>query len=296
MNSNSGDGADLHLNPDFIREIDREIPRWFREDIGEGDHTSRGIISAEVSGSARLLVKEKGILAGMKVAERIFNRFDPTLELKKDKEDGQPMDPGQVVFTVWGSARSILQCERLVLNIMQRMSGIATTTRSYVQLIEGTGAKILDTRKTTPGFRILEKEAVRLGGGINHRFGLYDMILIKDNHIDFAGGIEEAIGRNRDYMKRNGLRLDVIVEARNLEDVKIILEQEGVRRILLDNFSVEETRQAVELINRRMETESSGGITQNNIRDYALCGVDYVSVGALTHQIRSLDLSLKADF
>jgi len=211
-------------------------------------------------------------------------------------EDGSAISPGDVVFLVQGKVHSILQCERLVLNVMQRMSGIATTTSSYVSLLEGTGTRVLDTRKTTPGLRLLEKEAVRLGGGENHRFGLHDMILIKDNHIDFAGGIKQAITSTLEYLRKQKLELDIVVEARSLEDIAAILSNGGVRRILLDNFTVEETRKAVRLIDHRVETESSGGINRNTIRAYAECGVDYISVGALTHQIMSLDLSLKADF
>jgi nicotinate-nucleotide pyrophosphorylase (carboxylating) len=278
------------------QDLDSAIDRWFREDIGEGDHTTFSTIPEDATGSAKLLVKEAGILAGLETARRIFTRFDQDIRLTPLLEDGCSIKPGDLVFRVNGKVQTILQCERLVLNVMQRMSGIATTTNSYVRLLEGTGAKILDTRKTTPGMRSLEKEAVRLGGGVNHRFGLYDMIMIKDNHVDFAGGIEEAISSSRKYLKKNKLELDMVVEARSLDDIKVILSQEGVRRILLDNFSLEETRKAVRLIDHRVETESSGGITRKSIRKYAECGVDYISVGALTHQISSLDLSLKANF
>ena len=277
-------------------DLDSAIDRWFREDIGEGDHTTFSTIPADASGSAKLLVKEAGILAGHQIARRIFQRFDPETALHSLMEDGSSISPGDVVFRVKGKVHSILQCERLVLNVMQRMSGIATTTAAYVKLLEGTGTKILDTRKTTPGMRFLEKEAVRIGGGVNHRFGLYDMILIKDNHIDFAGGIRQAISATKTYLKEKKLALDMVVEARSLADIEVVLSMSGIRRILLDNFSVEETRQAVQLIDRRVETESSGGITRESVRKYAECGVDYISVGALTHQISSLDLSLKADF
>jgi nicotinate-nucleotide pyrophosphorylase (carboxylating) len=277
-------------------DLDSTIDRWFREDIGEGDHTTFSTIPADASGSAKLLVKEAGILAGHQIAQRIFQRFDPEIALHSLMEDGSTISPGDMVFRVKGKVHSILQCERLVLNVMQRMSGIATTTAAYVKLLEGTGTKILDTRKTTPGMRFLEKEAVRIGGGVNHRFGLYDMILIKDNHIDFAGGIRQAISATKTYLKEKKLALDMVVEARSLADIEVVLSMSGIRRILLDNFSVEETRQAVQLIDRRVETESSGGITRESIRKYAECGVDYISVGALTHQINSLDLSLKADF
>lgn len=280
----------------LYQDLDPAIDRWFSEDIGEGDHTTFGTIPVDATGAARLLVKEKGILAGLDVAMRIFHRFDPELETEIILKDGSAITPGEVAFRVNGKVHSILQCERLVLNVMQRMSGIATTTRAYVKLVEGTGAKILDTRKTTPGMRLLEKEAVRLGGGVNHRFGLYDMVLIKDNHIDFAGGIKQAISATRAYLMAKKLELDIVVETRSIEDIVEVLSMKGIRRILLDNFTVEQTAEAVGLINSRVETESSGGITRATIREYAECGVDFISVGALTHQIKSLDLSLKADF
>ena len=276
--------------------LDTSIDRWFWEDLGEGDHTTFSTIPSDAAGSASLLVKEAGILAGVTVAGRIFQHFDPGISFIPLMEDGSSITPGDVVFRVNGRIHTLLQCERLVLNVMQRMSGIATSTHAYVRLIEGTGARILDTRKTTPGIRFLEKEAVRLGGGVNHRFGLFDMIMIKDNHIDFAGGIKQAIVASRAYMKDKKLDLAMVVEARSLEDVETILSVGGVKRILLDNFSVEQTREAVRLIGKRVEIESSGGITLDTIRSYAECGVDYISVGALTHQISSLDLSLKAEF
>jgi nicotinate-nucleotide pyrophosphorylase (carboxylating) len=279
-----------------LHDLDSSIDRWFREDIGEGDHTTFSTIPENASGFAKLLVKEAGILAGLAVAQRIFQRFDPEIQLKPLMEDGCAITPGDLVFRVKGKVHTILQCERLVLNVMQRMSGIATTTNEYVKLLKGTDTKILDTRKTTPGMRLLEKEAVRLGGGVNHRFGLYDMIMIKDNHIDFAGGIAQAISGTKAYLKEHKLDLDMVVETRSLEDIELVLSLGGVQRIMLDNFSVEETRKAVQLIDHRIETESSGGITRETIRSYAECGVDYISVGALTHQIKSLDLSLKADF
>jgi nicotinate-nucleotide pyrophosphorylase (carboxylating) len=279
-----------------LQYLDSAIDRWFREDIGEGDHTTFSTIPEDASGSAKLLVKENGILAGMEVARHIFKRFDREIKIITLIEDGSAISTGDIVFRVNGKVHSILQCERLVLNVLQRMCGIATATSSYVSLLEGTGTKILDTRKTTPGMRFLEKEAVRLGGGVNHRFGLYDMILIKDNHIDFAGGMKQAITSTRSYLEEHRLSLDIVVEARSLNDIEVILSMGGIRRILLDNFSVEETREAVRLIDQRVEYESSGGITRESIRAYAECGVDYISVGALTHQIRSLDLSLKADF
>jgi nicotinate-nucleotide pyrophosphorylase (carboxylating) len=279
-----------------IPGLDEAIARWFREDLGEGDHTSLSTIPEHARGRAVLMAKQEGIIAGILVARQVFTHFDKGMRVDPSITDGERIKPGDQVLALEGSVRSILQCERLALNIMQRMSGIATTTREYVDLVGGTGARILDTRKTTPGFRALEKEAVRLGGGVNHRFGLYDMIMIKDNHIDFAGGIAAAIGRARDYLDRRGMTLKIEVETRSLEDVEEVLACGGADRIMLDNFSVELTRRAVQTIGGRFETESSGGITRDTLRDYALCGVDYISVGALTHQVKSLDLSLKADF
>jgi nicotinate-nucleotide pyrophosphorylase (carboxylating) len=279
-----------------IHNLDNAIDLWFKEDIREGDHTTLSTIPKEASGRAVLHVKQEGIIAGVSVAERVFKRFDPQFRVNTFMEDGDSIRVGDRVFEVEGSVHTILQCERLVLNIMQRMSGIATSTREYVQLLEGTGTHILDTRKTTPGFRLLEKEAVRLGGGVNHRFGLYDMIMIKDNHIDFAGGIKEAIQGTLLYLEQNKMDLRIVVETRSIADVEEVLRLGKVHRIMLDNFSTEKTREAVELIDGRLETESSGGITRDTIRDYAECGVDYISVGALTHQVKSLDLSLKADF
>jgi len=276
-----------------VHDLDLAIDRWLHEDIKEGDHTTFSTIPSSASGSAELLVKEEGVLAGVDVAQRIFKRFDPEIEMQLYILDGREIRPGDVVFRVKGKVHTLLQCERLVLNVMQRMSGIATSTRKYIELLYGTGTRILDTRKTTPGMRLLEKEAVRLGGGVNHRFGLFDMVLIKDNHIDFAGGIEEAIHGARAYLAEHKLDLDIVVETRSLEDIEKVLALGGIRRILLDNFSVDLTRQAVKLINHRVETESSGGITWETIRGYAECGIDYISVGALTHQINSLDLSLK---
>jgi len=279
-----------------IQDLDQTIDLWFKEDIREGDHTTLSTIPKEATGRAVLHVKQEGIIAGIAVAERVFKRFDPEFRVNTIMEDGESISVGDRVFEVEGSVHTILQCERLVLNIMQRMSGIATSTREYVQLLEGTGTRILDTRKTTPGFRLLEKEAVRLGGGVNHRFGLYDMIMIKDNHIDFAGGIEEAIQGTLLYLEQNNMDLKIVVETRSIADVEEVLRLGKVNRIMLDNFSTAKTREAVALIDGRLETESSGGITRNTIRDYAECGVDYISVGALTHQVKSLDLSLKADF
>jgi nicotinate-nucleotide pyrophosphorylase (carboxylating) len=280
-----------------IFQAEELIDLWFREDLGSGDHTSLSTIPNDATGSASLLVKENGIVAGVEIAELIFRKADPELKVTVHIPDGTIIKTGDVVLTAEGNVRSILQSERLVLNVMQRMSGIATETSRYVRALEGTGTKILDTRKTTPGFRHMEKEAVRIGGGVNHRIGLYDMILIKDNHIDFAGGIEKAIQRAVEYLAENKLDLKIEVEVRSLEDIDRVLRSElKVDRILLDNFSVELTRQAVKMINGKVETESSGGIAFSTLRAYAECGVDYISAGALTHQIKSLDLSLKADF
>jgi nicotinate-nucleotide pyrophosphorylase (carboxylating) len=278
-----------------ILNLDQAIDIWLHEDIREGDHTTLSTIPPDAMGRAYLLVKQAGVIAGINVAYRVLKRFDPEISMEQAIGDGETVKVGDVVFTVHGKVHTILQCERLILNIMQRMSGIATVTRSYVEMVEGTGTRILDTRKTTPGFRGLEKEAVRLGGGVNHRFGLHDMILIKDNHIDYAGSIEQAIERVKAYQAKNNLDLHIEVEARDPEDVRRILSAGGVQRILLDNFTLEMTREAVRLIAGRVETESSGGITEKTIRAYAECGVDFISVGALTHQIKSIDLSLKAD-
>ena len=273
------------------------IDLWFREDIGEGDHTTLSTIPSGAQGSVNLLVKEGGIVAGVAIAELIFRKSDPGLKVTVNITDGTVIRPGDIVLTAEGNVRSILQSERLVLNIMQRMSGIATETSKYVKILEGTGTRVLDTRKTTPGFRLMEKEAVRIGGGVNHRTGLYDMILIKDNHIDFAGGIAKAIERASAYLAEKKLDLQIEVEVRSLEDVEKVLGcSRKVDRILLDNFTLDLTRQAVKMIGGRIETESSGGITFKTLRTYAECGVDYISAGALTHQIKSLDLSLKADF
>lgn len=277
-------------NPDSL------IDQWFSEDIGEGDHTTLSTIPESAYGSAVLLVKEDGVIAGVEMALRIFKRFDNSMKCSVFIEDGSEIKVGDIVLSVNGSVRSILQTERLVLNVIQRMSGIATQTRKYVKLVEGTQARILDTRKTTPGFRHIEKAAVAIGGAVNHRIGLYDMVMIKDNHIDFSGGIEKAIQRAGEYLRVKNLDLQIEVETRSLEDIEIVLKTGGISRIMLDNFSPELTRQAVKLIGGRYETESSGGITLETIRAYAECGVDFISVGALTHQIKSLDLSLKADF
>lgn len=279
-----------------IQDLDRAIDSWFEEDIREGDHTTLSTIPKAASGRAILHVKQEGIIAGIAVADRVFKRFDQELKLNTFMKDGEAISIGDRVFEVEGSVHTLLQCERLVLNIMQRMSGIATSTSEYVKLLEGTGTRILDTRKTTPGFRFLEKEAVRLGGGVNHRFGLFDMILIKDNHIDFAGGIEEAVRGALKYLEQNKLDLQIVLETRSLADVELAIRLGNIQRIMLDNFTTGMTREAVALIDGRLETESSGGITRDTIREYAECGVDYISVGALTHQVKSLDLSLKAAF
>ena len=265
-----------------------------KEDIGDGDHTSLATIPANHRGKARLLVKEEGVIAGIDVAELVFMKLDHSVIFKPFMKDGQPVKYGDIVFEVEGKTISILQAERLVLNIMQRMSGIATQTRLYVDKLQGLKTKILDTRKTTPGMRLLDKYAVKTGNGENHRIGLYDMILIKDNHIDFSGGIENALDKTFDYLKKKGKNLKIEIEARSINDVERILAKGGIDRIMLDNFTPELTKQAVQLINGKYEIESSGNITIENIRDYAECGVDYISVGALTHQIESLDLSLKA--
>jgi nicotinate-nucleotide pyrophosphorylase (carboxylating) len=270
------------------------IARSLKEDIGDGDHSSLACIPENTFGKARLLIKDNGILSGCRVAGEVFRIVDKNLKFEPFIHDGSEISPGDIVFYISGKVHSILKSERLVLNIMQRMSGIATSTRLYTDKVKGLKAKILDTRKTTPGMRFLEKEAVRTGGGLNHRMGLYDMIMLKDNHIDYAGGIENAINSTRKYLKLNNRDLKVEIEARNLDDVKKILETGGVDRIMLDNFNISDTREAVEIIAGRYETESSGGITLETIRAYAECGVDFISAGALTHHIKSLDMSLKA--
>ena len=269
------------------------ISRCLKEDIGDGDHSSLACIPGEASGKARLLVKEQGLLSGSAVAGEVFRFVDSDLKFEPFISDGSKILPGDIVFHVYGRIQSILKSERLVLNIMQRMSGIATSTGMYIERIKGLKTKVLDTRKTTPGMRFLEKEAVRTGGGWNHRMGLYDMIMLKDNHIDYAGGIENAIRKTRGYLTRTRKNLRVEIEARNLDDVRKILDIGGVDRIMLDNFNLSDTMKAVKLIRGRFETESSGGITLETIRAYAECGVDYISAGALTHHIKSLDMSLK---
>jgi nicotinate-nucleotide pyrophosphorylase (carboxylating) len=283
------------LNPTAQNRILEDfIKRCLEEDIGDGDHSSLACIPAGAEGKARLIVKEKGILAGCRVAKEVFKIIDKSLKFESFIIDGSEILPGNIVFHISGNIQSILKAERLVLNIMQRMSGIATNTALYVTKLKGLKTKILDTRKTTPGMRFLEKEAVATGGGMNHRMGLYDMIMLKDNHIDYSGGIEKAITSTREYLKLTNKNLKIEVEARNLEDVKKILETGGVDRIMLDNFNIRETKEAVRIIAGRCETESSGGITLETLTSYAECGVDYISAGALTHHITSLDMSLKA--
>lgn len=264
------------------------------EDTGDGDHSSLASIAHGITGRARLLIKESGIIAGLRVAKEVFNVVDASLETNLLLGDGDSVKYGDIALTVGGAVHSILRAERLALNILQRMSGIATATSLYVEKVSGTKARITDTRKTTPGMRMLEKEAVRTGGGVNHRMGLYDMIMLKDNHIDYAGGIAAAVRRTREYLRERNLSLKIEVEARNIDEVHEILAAGGVNRIMLDNFTVDDTVKAVALIGDAAETESSGGITLANVRDYALCGVDYISIGALTHHIKSLDMSLKA--
>jgi nicotinate-nucleotide pyrophosphorylase (carboxylating) len=276
------------------RNLREFIIRSVGEDLGDGDHSSLACIPWEATGKARLLIKEEGILAGVDVAKEAFSVIDRDLVCEIIIEDGKKVSPGDTGFYVSGRRQSILKSERLVLNILQRMSGIATTTNQYVTRVQGLKVKILDTRKTTPGLRFLEKEAVRIGGGMNHRMGLFDMIMLKDNHIVYAGGIEPAIEKTRDYLRKNNRKLKIEIEAGNLDDVKTIIATGGVNRIMLDNFSVEDTRIAVDLIGGRYEIESSGGITLDTVRDFAECGVDFISVGALTHHIKSLDMSLKA--
>lgn len=276
------------------RLIDELIDLAFAEDIGDGDHTTLCCIPDTAMGKSRLLIKEPGILAGVEIARKIFHRFDPDLKMTVYIEDGTAVKPGDVAFVVEGRVQSLLQTERLMLNVMQRMSGIATMTHRYVKKLEGLHTRILDTRKTTPGMRMLEKEAVKIGGGVNHRIGLFDMILLKDNHVDFAGGIENAISRCHDYLKAKGKDLKIEIEVRNLDELKEVMRVGGVDRIMLDNFSPELTKEAVKIVGGKYEIESSGGITFDTIRYYAESGVDFVSVGALTHSVKGLDMSFKA--
>ena len=274
--------------------IDELIELAIKEDIGDGDHSSLASIPKTAMGKAKLLVKQDGVLAGVEVAKRIFKRIDPDSKIEVLLNDGSAIKVGDVVFYVEAKTILLLQAERLVLNVMQRMSGVATQTKVYADKLEGLKTKVLDTRKTTPGMRMLDKMAVKIGGGENHRIGLFDMIMLKDNHVDFAGGIKQAIKGAKDYLARTGRDLKIEIEVRNLNELEEAIEEGGIHRIMLDNFDFEMTRKAVEIIDGKYETESSGGITLDTLRDYAECGVDYISVGALTHQIKSLDLSLKA--
>ena len=274
--------------------VDRLIDLSFAEDIGDGDHTTLCCIPADAMGRSKLLIKEDGILAGVEIAKEVFRRFDPEMQVEVLMGDGSHVKKGDVAMIVTGKTQSLLQTERLMLNIMQRMSGIATMTNKYVKLLEGTGTRVLDTRKTTPGMRMLEKQAVKIGGGCNHRIGLFDMILLKDNHVDFSGGINNAIDRCHKYLEEKGLDLKIEIEVRNFDELQQVLNHGGVDRIMLDNFSVEDTRKAVEMIDHRYEVESSGGITFETMRPYAECGVDFISVGALTHSVKGLDMSFKA--
>src|SRR5690606_7812385 len=278
----------------FDKEIELIIANAIREDVGDGDHSSLACIPAEAQGKAKLLVKDKGIIAGVEFAKMVFKYVDKNLKMKTFITDGRNVQHGDIAFYVEGSSQSILKAERLVLNAMQRMSAIATKTRKFVDLLEGTNTKILDTRKTTPGIRALEKWAVKIGGGENHRFALYDMIMLKDNHIDFAGGITKAIEKTKQYLAETNKDLKIIVEARDLDEIKEILKSDGIHRILIDNFNFEDTKAAVKLIGNACQTESSGGINETTARKYAECGVDYISSGALTHSVYNMDLSLKA--
>lgn len=274
--------------------FDQLIAIAFAEDIGDGDHTTLSCIPAEATGRAQLIIKEEGILAGVDAALEVFKRFDPTLKVTVMLQDGTPVKKGDIAFIVEGKTQSLLQTERLVLNIMQRMSGVATVTNRYVKQLEGYHTRILDTRKTTPGMRILEKEAVKIGGGVNHRIGLFDMILLKDNHVDFAGGIKNAIENAHRYLKEKNKNLKIEIEVRNMDELEQVMEVKGIDRIMFDNFTPAQTKIAVERVGGKYETESSGGITFDTLRDYAESGVDYISVGALTHSVKSLDMSLKA--
>lgn len=278
----------------MTNHLDALIKLWFAEDIGDGDHTTLSCIPTDAIGKSQLIIKEEGILAGVEVAKRVFHLFDSDLKMTQFLHDGDRVKVGDIAFVVEGRIQSLLQTERLILNIMQRMSGIATRTAEYVKLLEGTHTRVLDTRKTTPGLRLLEKEAVKIGGGCNHRIGLYDMILLKDNHVDFAGGIDKAITRAKEYCKTKGKNLKIEIEVRNFDEIHQVMAVGGVDRIMLDNFTPADTKKAVELIGGKYETESSGGITFDTLRQYAECGVDYISVGALTHSVKSLDMSFKA--
>ena len=274
--------------------IDDLLELSFAEDIGDGDHTTLCCIPADAVGKSRLIIKEEGILAGVEIAKMVFDKFDPSLKMNVYMHDGDAVKPGDIAFDVEGKIQSLLQTERLMLNIMQRMSGIATVTRKYQNELSGLETKVLDTRKTTPGMRMLEKEAVKIGGGTNHRIGLFDMILLKDNHVDFAGGLRNAITKAQQYLKDNNKDMKIEIEVRNLDELQQVIEIGGVNRIMLDNFTPELTKEAVKIIDGRFETESSGGITFKTLRQYGECGVDYISVGALTHSVKGLDMSFKA--
>ncbi|MBQ5663017.1 MAG: carboxylating nicotinate-nucleotide diphosphorylase [Bacteroidaceae bacterium] len=274
--------------------IEKLIELSFAEDIGDGDHTTLSSIPEDAMGENILIIKEDGVLAGVEMAKRIFAHFDKELAVEVLINDGTEVKKGDIAMRVSGKVRSLLQTERLMLNVMQRMSGIATMTRKYVKQLEGTNTRVLDTRKTTPGMRIMEKEAVKIGGGVNHRIGLFDMILLKDNHVDFAGGIKQAIERAKEYCREKGKELKIEIEVRNFDELQQVLDLGGVDRIMFDNFDTTATRKAVEMVAGRFETESSGGITFDTLRDYALCGVDFISVGALTHSVKGLDMSFKA--
>jgi nicotinate-nucleotide pyrophosphorylase (carboxylating) len=280
------------INEDEL--IESLLNNAFAEDIGDGDHTTLCCIPASAKGKAKLLVKEPGILAGVEIAKKVFHKFDPELKMEVFINDGAEVKPGDIAFTVEGKTQSLLQTERTVLNLMQRMSGIATTTNKYVKRLEGLHTRVLDTRKTTPGLRLIEKQAVKIGGGLNHRIGLFDMILLKDNHVDFAGGLENAITKAKAYLKEKNKDLKIEIEVRNMQELEEVMRIGGVDRIMLDNFNIEQTKEAVKRIGGKYETESSGGITFDTLRDYAECGVDFISVGALTHSVKGLDLSLKA--
>lgn len=282
------------MKQEYIPYVEKLIDLAIAEDIGDGDHSSLSSIPASERGRMKLLVKQDGILAGVEVAEMVFRKLDPTIKIEILLRDGAQIKVGDVAFYVEGQLTTLLQSERIILNIMQRMSGVATQTAVYVKELDGLKTKVLDTRKTTPGMRVLDKMAVKIGGGENHRIGLFDMIILKDNHIDFAGGITAALTGAKRYLKEKGKNIKIEVEVRSLKDIEEVFAAGGADRIMLDNFSPELTRQAVELIGGRIETESSGGITLKNLRQYGECGVDFISVGALTHQIKSLDLSLKA--
>lgn len=283
-----------NYSPDFEKQLDDFIDRCIAEDVGDGDHTSLSTIPAEALGRAHLLIKEAGVLAGVEVARKVFEHLDQAFKVEVKLQDGTRVKPGDIAFVVEGATRTLLLAERLVLNIMQHMSGIATTTARYADELRGLKTTVIDTRKTTPGMRLLDKMAVRIGGGSNHRIGLFDMILIKDNHIDFAGSIETAIDRANEYLRRECRTMPIEVEVRGFEELAKVLQHGGVQRIMLDNFSVSDTAKAVALINHRCEVESSGGITLQTLRQYAEAGVDFISVGALTHHVAALDMSLKA--